>query len=327
MTRRPPWPLTAFAGAVAVGAAILAGAVTLTSVSPSATPVPTLPPPPPAPSIVAGRSVRVTSIPALLTALGDNEVTEIVVADGTYRVSAAGLQAPDSLWIGARFAGRTRPITVRAETVGGVTLDGGGAPYFGGLSFDEGAHDQTWDGFAFANGTPTETGVVTFGGYTGSPAAHDITLRNLRFLGSLTGSSTSSSAPSLDHAIYVSRAAGGPHDLVFEDITVDGRGGLASAIQFYGHDDGSPNAWNVWVRRLSVTGTQQAIMIWDSTLHDIVVDTATVSGALRNGVRYEDPGRDIFLANVTTVASGVRGFVSSHGDRPPGVILINDSFQ
>ena len=271
--------------------------------------------------------MRAGSIPALLTALADDSITDITVANGTYHVSAAGLQMPDSLWIGAAFAGRTRPVTVRAETPGGVTLDGGGAPFFGGISFDEGAHDQTWEGFVFANGTPTETGVVTFGGYSGMAAAHHITLRNLTFLSSLTGSATTTGGPSTDHAIYVSKAAGGPHDLVFEDITVDGRGGLASAIHFFSHDDASPNAWNVWVRGLTVTGTQQAIILWDSTLHNIVIDHATVTDALSYGVRYEDPGSDIFLANVTTTGSGRQGFHSSLGSNPPGIVFIGDTLE
>lgn len=319
-------PVLAAAGVVAV-VAVLAGLIVMPRNNAGPTPVPTLPPAPSAAPTAAGASVRVASIPDLLAALANDANTEIVVADGTYRVSAAGLQEPDSLWIGAAFAGRTRPVTVRAETIGGVTIDGAGAPYFGGISFNDGAHDQTWDGFVFANGTPTQTGVVTFGGHSGMQAAHHITLRNLRFLDSLTGSATNLLAPTTDHAIYVSKAAGGPHDLVFEDITVDGHGGLASAIQFYSHDEISPNAWNVWIRRLTVTGTQQAIIIWDSTLHDIVVDTATVTGALSHGVRYEDPGKDIFLANVTTVGSGEQGFHSSLGNAPPGLVFVDSSFQ
>ena len=76
----------------------------------------------------------------------------IVVANGTYHISQPATEQSDSLWIGSRFAGRTRPITVRAATIGGVTFDGGGATYFGGISFKDGAHDQTWDGFNFASG-------------------------------------------------------------------------------------------------------------------------------------------------------------------------------
>ena len=174
-------PVLAAAGVVAV-VAVLAGLIAMPRNNAGPTPVPTLPPAPSAAPTAAGASVRVASIPDLLAALANDANTEIVVADGTYRVSAAGLQEPDSLWIGAAFAGRTRPVTVRAETIGGVTIDGAGAPYFGGISFNDGAHDQTWDGFVFANGTPTQTGVVTFGGHSGMQAAHHITLRNLRFL-------------------------------------------------------------------------------------------------------------------------------------------------
>ena len=118
----------------------------------------------PAPTAAPGTSVRVTSIAALLDKLADNSITDIVVANGTYRVSAAASQASNSLWIGSRYAGRTRAVTVRAETRGGVTFDGGGTTYFGCISFEAGAHDQTWDGFRCANGQATSTGVVTFGG-------------------------------------------------------------------------------------------------------------------------------------------------------------------
>ena len=122
--------------------------------APTSTPPPTTSTPTPTPSPTTGTSVRVTTIPALLNALDDNAVTDIVVANGTYRVSTASSQQSTSLWIGARYADRTNPVTVRAETRGGVTFDGGGSSYFGGISFQSGAHHQTWDGFNFVNGTP-----------------------------------------------------------------------------------------------------------------------------------------------------------------------------
>jgi hypothetical protein len=269
----------------------------------------------------------VTSIPALLTALANNTITDIVVANGTYRVSAAGLQRSDSLWIGSAFAGRTRPVIVHAQTRGGVTFDGAGAQYFGGLSFMEGAHDQTWDGFNFANGTATQTGVVTFGGYATKQSAHHITLRNIKFLASLHGSATSTSAPTTDHAIYIAHGIGGPHDLLFEDINVDGSGFLASAIHFYHHESGAPNAWNVVIRRLTVKGTQQAIIIWDSTLRSITVDGASITGALDNAVRYEQPGSGILLKDIVSTGSGITGFSSSYGSNPPGVTFMNDSLH
>ena len=155
---------------IRVASAALAGGLLVTSslltatppadqgqvAAPTSTPVPTATPGP-------GESIRVQSVAALLQALADPRLREIVVADGVYRVAPAGRQATDSLWIGEAFAGRTRPITVRAETPGGVTFDGGGADAFGGVWFVDGAHDQTWEGFTFANGSATSTGVIMFG--------------------------------------------------------------------------------------------------------------------------------------------------------------------
>ena len=51
---------------------------------------------------------------ALLSALDDNSGTDIVDATGTYRVSGAASKRLDSLWIGARFADRTKAVTVSA---------------------------------------------------------------------------------------------------------------------------------------------------------------------------------------------------------------------
>jgi hypothetical protein len=273
-------------------------------------------------------SVRVTSVPALLSSLEDDSITEIIVADGRYPVSPAGRQRVDSMWIGSRFADRTRPVTIRAETRGGVTFDGGGETGFVGLWFAEGAHHQTWDGFTFANGTPTRTGVIFFGEHGAAP--HDLTFRHITIEGSVIGSAVDASAPAHDHAFYISQAPdGGPRDLVFEDIFVDGRGGLASAFHFYHSDPPLVNALRVTVRRLDVIGTQQAIILWDPTLRAITFDTVRVTDALKNGVTYEALGAtDIILANVTTTGSGSgRGFQSSLGPEPPGLTLINTSFH
>ena len=281
-----------------------------------------------APTPASNKTVRVDTVAGLLRALANNGVDEIVVADGTYRVSPAGRQAADSLWIGKRFASRTRAITVRAETRGGVTFDGGGAGGFGGLWFVDGAHHQTWDGFVFANGSPSQTGVIMFGEGSGV-APHHITLRSVTIAGSCTGQATSATAPNTDHAIYVSQSTEGPHDLLFEDVTVDGTGGLASAFHFYHSDATHRNAWNVTIRRLQVVGTQQAIMLWDRTLHDITVDGAQISDALSVAVRFEAPGAsDILLANINSTGSGSgKGFHSDLGSSPPGVTFRNNSFR
>jgi hypothetical protein len=303
---------------------VYAASALFTSTAPpssSTTPTPT---PAPTPKPSTGTSVRVTSIAALLTALDDNRVTDIVVANGTYRVSPASAKRADSLWIGARFADRTAAVTVRAETRGGVTFDGGGANYFGGLTFVEGAHDQTWDGFRFANGVPTQTGVIVFGGYSGLAAPHHITLRELAIAGSIT----STYAGSGDHSIYFSHAIGGPHDILVDGFTVDGSGGVNTALTFYHSDAPNTNAWNVTVRRLTVSGTYQAIELWDETLRNIRIDGATITNARQRAVRYELPGSEIVLANITSTGSGAgSGFYSSYGTNPPGLTLINNSFK
>jgi hypothetical protein len=256
-------------------------------------------------------------------------VTEIIVANGTYRVSPAASQASNSLWIGARFADRTRPVVVRAETTGGVTFDGGGATYFGCISFEEGAHDQAWIGFRCANGHATETGAITYGGYAGRAAPHHITLRSWTIDSTVRGRATSATGNTIDHAIYISKAVGGPHDLVFDDMTIDGRGGLASAFHFYHSDSANRNAWNVTIRRLTVVGTQQAIILWDRTLRNITVNGAVISNALAYAIRHEARGATgIVYANVTSTGSGSgRGFYSSLGSRPTGVTFVSNSLR
>ena len=68
---------------------------------------------------------------------------------------------------------------------------------------------------------------------------------------------------------------------------MQGAGGLATAFHFYHSDAANQNGWNVRIERLHVSGTQQAIMLWDATLHDITIDTADITGASRFAIRYE----------------------------------------
>lgn len=268
-----------------------------------------------------------TSVAGLLDRLADNGVTEIVVADGTYRVSVAGSRAPDSLWIGSRYAARTAPVTVRAETPGGVVFDGGGGNSYGGIIFTQGAHDQTWDGFTWQNMTPTGptsgtgTGVVVFGGYAGLAAPHHITLRDCTIrpiAGTYVGG----------HGVYISYATSpGPHDILIDGLSVDDPDGrTTAALHFYHSDSANPNAHDVTVRNLRVTGTQQAIMLWDPTLRNIVIEDSTITGAKDTAVRYEQ-GSAITLRRVTSTGSGQDGFYSSLGPNPPAVTFVDSSLR
>ena len=264
-----------------------------------------------------GASVRVASIAALLSTLADDTVGDIVVANGTYHISPASSHASDSLYIGSRFAGRTRPVTVRAETIGGVTFDGGGGTSYMGMAFEQGAHDQTWDGFNFANmvGTPIE-----FGGFTPSAPAHHITLRHITLKSTCLRASASSNQ---EQGIYFSNAAGsGPHDILLEDVTVDGTNpnSVWSAIHAYHGDPADPPASRVTIRRLTVTGTTNGIVLWNDTAiqHDWLIEDSTISGARDTAIRFESIGAQniVFDAITSSGSEPVASTARSARTRP-----------
>ncbi len=298
--------------------------------SPTATPVPT---PTPTASPTPGiNSVRVTSVAGLLSTLADNTVDEIVVANGTYHTTASSTQAADSLWIGSQFASRTRPITVRAETTGGVTFDGGGANW-GGISFEEGAHNQTWDGFHFANGLINQTGVVSFGGYAGRAAPHDITIRNITIDHTVHRVSPDHTT---DHGVYFSYALDNWGAILIENLTVEATDtmGIASGVHMdHGYASDAPNvaAHGVTVRNLVYHGNasaavQNAIILWTPPIHDWLFDGATITNAGDHALRFESIGAaNIVFKDITSTNS--HGFYSSLGANPPGVTFVNCSFQ
>jgi hypothetical protein len=317
-----------------LSAVVAAGDSPLRTPGPSPTPTPTVAVSPntsgaAAPSGSSLKSVRVSSIASLKTALANDSVDEIVVADGTYHVSPSNDESADSLWIGADFADRTRPVIVRAATRGGVILDGGGASGYSALSFEDGVHDQTWDGFIFANMAARQSGIIEIGGYLPRRTPHHLTLRHMTILASCRGTATTSSGNTTEHGVYIAHAAGvGPHDILIEDLTVDGGGFLASAVHFDHGDAENPAATKVTVRRLHVVGTQQAIILWKPALHDIIFDAVDIRGALAYAVRYESiGGSGILFANMTSTGSGIAGFSSAQGETPAGVTLANDSLH
>ena len=274
-----------------------------------------------------GTSVTVNSVSGLLAALKNNTVTEIVVADGTYHVSTAATQSADSLWIGSAYAGRTNPVTVRAATTGGVIFDGTGEGTGGLLSFEDGAHHQTWEGFKFANIDPTGTGCIVFGGYPGLRVpCHHITLNDCTIMASVTPPAGTLRG----HAVYFSWSGSpGGHDVVIDGMTVDNPSKrLMSACHFYhGPQSGNdgPNYSNVSLTNWTVNGTDQAFLIWEATTTGLLIQDALVTGAARFGVRYEFG--TVTLRRVTTVSSGVQGFFSNSGPTPAGVTFDSCTFD
>ena len=236
-------------------------------------------------------------------------------------------QKANSLWIGARFAGRTKPVLVRAETTGGVTFDGGNAQ-FGGISFVEGAHHQEWQGFVFANGQPRESGVVVFGGYSNLAPPHHITLRDV-IVRDLVGDGDAV----LDgYPIYFSMAAApGPHDILIENFTAIDKGVSGALIHFHhdtaaGDPAGNYNAQNVVIRNAHLTGSPQPIMIWAGSITNLLIEDTTITGAGETAIRYEF-GSGIVLRRVTSTGSGRYGFYSSKGPNPAGVTFENCSLR
>ena len=114
---------------------------------------------------------------------------------------------------------------------------------------------------------------------------------------------------------------------MLENLTVDGRGGLASAIHWDHSDSNNPNSWNVTIRNLKVTGTQQAVIFWEEgqTVRNVTIDGATISGALANAVTYRYLGTNIVLKDITSTGSGQVGLYAPAG--MSGLTLVNTSFK
>jgi hypothetical protein len=205
---------------------------------------------------------------------------------------------------------------VRAATDGGVTISQAVARRsWISIAFSDRVHDQTWRGFRFANAGATQTGVIVFGnsGDIVPVPPHHITLLNM----TIDKSITSDNPGSGDHAMYFCKAQSpGVHDILIDGYTVDGSGGVNTAVTFFASAAGQPNANNVTIRHMTVTGTRQAVEFWDPTLQNIVIEDSTVSGARLSAVRYE-LGGTVTLRRVTSTGSGQSGF-SRRSGRPAG---------
>lgn len=262
------------------------------------------PPPPP-----TGKVAKVASVVNLLDALADNTVDEIVMANGRYAHDIASHKSATSLWIGADFAARTRPVLVRAETLGGVTFDGNQQRWWGGIIVADGAHDQTWRGFRWVNGEPTGTGAIVIGGYTNLKPTRNIVFEDCE-IAEPWGSDTEQHG----HAVYISQAYGGPHTgLVFDRFKATDTGThIGGGIHIY-HDSydgaGLKNYHNVQgliVRKSVFTGLRVGFYIWAHTAKDILIEDCRVIGSREYGVRYER-GENVTLRRVVTSGSKYAG--------------------
>lgn len=284
-----------------------------------AAPPPPPPPPPPTQIIKPARSVA-----DILALLADHTVDVIEVENRTY--SIPGAPSAGGLFLDKRFAGRPKPVIVRPQTPFGVTFDGGGRGYWNATQF-QGADWITWDGFVYANGSPTSTGVIVFGGYgnDGNPGSHHIVIPRIRFLPSIKG------VIPKDHLFYFSatdNAFDGPHDISVSGVEADVRGsGLMSLFNF--GKNGYKNAHDVTIRNVSGRGLNTAIVVWEGDPKRVTFEDVTLTDNVRFGVRYENygPGQDMTFRRVRT-ESGEQGWLSSQSrpdTTPPAGIKIEES--
>lgn len=285
-------------------------------------------PTPPVPVPPTGKSVTVTSIKALNEAITDDTLDEIVVKDGTYTVTGSTQHLPTSLWIGGSgnysSKGRTRPLTVRAQTPGGVIFDGAGKA--AGIAFEDGAHHQTWDGFRFRN-ILTSSGVIEIAGYSARSAPHHITLRRL----TIESTCTQPAGSTQNHAFYFSHALPtGPNNILLEDITIEQVVGsntaLYGGIHAYHGNTSAPAPHHVTIRRLKVTGCEVPIVLWwDATnaVTDWLFEDVTIKSADTYAIRFEQQAQKgpITFRRVTSTGSRQGGFSSSLGANPGGVVF------
>ncbi len=225
----------------------------------------------------ASSSVRVTSIPALLTALADNAVTDIVVANGTYRVSPASSQRSDSLWIGARFAGRTRAGhgprgDPRRRDVRRRRRDLLRRPH---VRRRRPRPDLGRLRVRQRPGRPRPASSCS-AGTPGRAAPHHITLRNIKVLAELhrpaTTGTTTPSTSRMPSAVRMTSSS--------TDLTVDGGAGALVCpplLPLGQHQQERLEHHDPTSRRQRDRST--AILMWDSTLRNITIDGATITNA------------------------------------------------
>jgi hypothetical protein len=260
-----------------------------------------------------GSVTQVSSIASLKTAAADNNIDEIVLADGTYSIVNATSELTTSLFFGSSLASRTRPLTIRAATTGGVTFDGASASMCG-LFTGVGAHDLTFDGFRFANVNPVSTGVVTVSRHISGAdeaAPYNLSFKNITVLATCLGANSPGNFT--DHAFYISSAAlPGPYGLLFEDCTVvppaDTTRLLHSVLHMFGDENATDTTpTNVTARRVSGTAKDGAL-IWGTNIADVLLDTCTFTDCTVFGVRQRYANTNIEYRATHSTGSGTQGY-------------------
>jgi hypothetical protein len=272
------------------------------------------------PIVIPDKSVPVSSVSELRRYLADNTVDEIICEDGRY--VANGGTGAGSLWIGSQAAGgtpfaeRTKPVLVRARNALKAILEGG---Y---LSFEDGAHDQVWDGFRHSNMTVTSNGVINFGGYFARRAPHHITMRN----GWIDDTCKASHGPnaSQDHAIYPAHSlGGGPGFITVEDYRIDAAN-LNGALHSWHPEPGQEGAppHDLTYRRILITDPWWGIVGGHTTaVRNFLFEDIRIEGARRSAIAWDlvNPESMLFRRVVTVRSKQVFEHRWSAKPLPPGI--------
>lgn len=247
------------------------------------TPIPPQPP---------QNSVTVTTIADLREASADDAYDEVVIRDGRYAIKPAkALDPAKSLWYGGPRGGqdltkRTKVVTIRPESPWGAIFDQGGVTGIA-LAFMEGARFFRWETPVFDRAPQSSDGVIKIGGDPTYVPANQIELFRPRVLKTCTGRCTGPNSSALDHGIYFGFAKGdGPHHIRIIEPDIDCSGGLASGIHVYHSSPSAPNAHHVEVIGGTIRRAQQAVMLWDRTIHDWTLDGLSTIDAMRWDLSY-----------------------------------------
>lgn len=269
--------------------------------------------PPPPVIVEVPKVVPAATVADIVRWLADDTVDVIDVADG--RVACPTASTSQGLWIDGRFAARTRPVTVRPHTDGGVVLDGGGADHWEAVVFQDGAHDIAFGPFRLANATVTQGGAIVFG-QSGShvpTGVRDIAMRGWSADGTVRSGSALSQLG--DHFVYFSSSSTPSTGITLDDFALSSASpdGLDSAAHFYIQPALGVGPQGVRLRRWRVSGTDQALVFYDATLAGVSVEDTAIAGARKYAVRYHDPARSVTLQNVVSTGSGLKGLLADSG--------------
>lgn len=240
---------------------------------PTPTPEPE-PPPPPAP----GTTRTIGPADNLQGALNDGTLDTLRLRAGSWTPGYVVLPKRPS----------SKPLRVVADDPANppVFTAGNGTPR---LVSRGGASYVSWDGAAFDNANPGDSGLLIFGGYDDG-GCHHIAFRNIR------GTRITGTAPN-SHFVYLSGdAVSRPAEIDLDDFDFDCPNQSVAAL----HSFHNPNAVNVRARRWKVRGAYEAALMW-SDLTGLLIEDWTVSGCKQS---FDINGPTGVVRQVTATGAG-----------------------